>query len=192
MGGFTLVYILMKTLLSKYWLQLLFVIAGSLLFAVLIPNEEKSYLNTEVFAIRKKSNFIVIIVILILLAIIFIASIKHIKTSRQFLNFFLGIISLGLLFYLVLRPIFLFGGLALNKVSVKGTIENHYRVMHTDSNILELKNLRTGKTELIEQIIHENEKYLIKQNDTLIINFKKGLLGFNFDPTHRGNFVYPD
>ena len=87
---------------------------------------------------------------------------------------------------------FLFGGLALNKVSVKGTIENHYRVMHTDSNILELKNLRTGKTELIEQIIHENEKYLIKQNDTLIINFKKGLLGFNFDPTHRGNFVYPD
>lgn len=182
----------MKTLLSKYWLQLLFVIAASLLFSVLIPNEEKSYLITEVFAIRKKSNFILIIVILILLIIIFIASFKQIVTFTQFLNFALGMIALGLLFFLILRPIFLFGGLALNKLSAKATIEQQYTVIHTDSNYLQLKNLQSGKVDRIEQIIRENEKYMIYQNDTLTLSFKKGLFGFDFDPSHRGNFVYPD
>jgi hypothetical protein len=158
----------------------------------MIPQQEKSYLLTDVFLIREKSRSILIVVILILLVIIFIASIKQIKTSRQFLNFFMGMICLGLLFYLVLRPIFLFGGLALNKMSANGTIENHFRVIRTNSNFLELKNLQNGKTDRIEQILMENEKYMINENDTLRIYFKKGLFGFEFDPTHRGNFVYPD
>ena len=108
------------------------------------------------------------------------------------MNFTLGLISLGLLFFFVLRPIFLFGGFALNKLSGKEFVERKFRVIHTDINYLELKNLESGKVDRVEQIIQENENYTINQDDTLHIFFKKGLFGFVFDPSHKGNSVYPE
>ncbi|MGZ5189506.1 MAG: hypothetical protein ACXWCZ_00730, partial [Flavisolibacter sp.] len=170
MGESTPELIVMKTLLLKYWVQLLFVIAASLLFVVLIPNEENSYMNTDVYEIRKKSSLILIFIILILLGIIFLASIKHLKNFKEFLNFTLGMLALGLLFFLVLRPIFLFAGFALNKLSAKESVEKKYRVIQTDSNSLELKNLQSGKVDLVEQIVQENEKYDINQDDTITLS----------------------
>ena len=184
--------ILMKTLLRKYWIQFVFLIASSLLFIILIPNEEKSYLHTDVKAIRNTTRLIVIAIIFVLLVIIFISTLKHLKTFKAYLNFSLGMISLGLLLFFALFPIFLFTGLALNKFSAKKMVEKKYTVIYTDNNYLELKNLQTYKVDRVEQIVQETEKYIISQNDTLTLSFKKGLFGFEFEPTHRGNFVYPD
>jgi len=182
----------MKTFLKKYWVHFLLLIASSLLFLILIPNEEKSYLDTEVQAIRKISGLILISIILILLGVIFISAFKHLKSFKQFLNFIPGILFLGIVFFLILSPIFLFAAFSLNKFSAKELVERKYKVIHTDTNYLELQNLQSGKVERIEQIVQENEKYIINKDDTLILSFKKGLFGFEFDPTHSGNFVYPD
>jgi hypothetical protein len=181
----------MKTLFNKYWVQIIFLVAATLLFFILTPYVERSYLKTDVDAIREKTEFVLILTILTLLFIIIISTIKYLKTFKEFLNVILSIFSLGILLYFILNSIFVFGGFTLNKLFSNELVEKKYRVIYTNTDYILLQNLRSGKRDLIEQVTVENERFRIKQNDTIVLSFKKGWFGYEFDPKHRGDYILP-
>lgn len=174
----------MIDLLKKYRFNiiLLLVLTGLLFF--FIPNEESHYLRSDFDGMRNKSQTVLLWTEIIFLAIIFLVfGLKQIKKVTDIFYLAVGLGLIGLSLFFVFDSIFLSTALFLNKLSNKKTVYKTYKVVYVDDKNLSLWDDELNSSVAADQLIKSSDKVNIKVSDTLIVSFKNGLLGFNFDPT---------
>ena len=170
--------------LKKYWLILIVSLILLLVVFYLIPYQEKSYLSSDLHAIKKKSRLFLLWTELILFGSVFILALRNLKTFKEFLNIVFGIILLALPFFFVFDSIFLSGTYFLNQLSAGKPVSKVYSVVFVDDTIhyLYLREVNTKESILANELLSSDNGLKLRVKDTIIITFKKGLLGFNFDP----------
>lgn len=166
----------------RFTIIILLVLTGLLFF--FIPNEESRYLQPDIEEIKTKSQTVLLWTEIIFLAILFVIGIRQLKRIADILYLAIGFGFMGLAMFLFFDSIFLSTTLFLNKLSNKHTVDKIYKVVYVDNN----KNLLLWDNELkssiqADQLIKTTDKVNLKVSDAVIVSFKKGLLGFNFDPT---------
>ena len=174
----------MIDLIKKYRFNIiiLLVLIGLLFF--FIPNEENRYLQPDIQEIKHKSHNVLLWTEIIFLAILLLFGLKQLKKITDIFYLIVGLGLMGLTLFFLFDSIFLSTTLFLNKLSIKQTVDKTYKVVYVDSN----KNLLLWDSELkssirADQLIKATDKVNIKVSDAVTVSFKKGLLGFNFDPT---------
>lgn len=175
----------MIELLKKYRYNIivLLILTGLLLF--FIPNEESRYLQPDFKEIKGKSISVLLWAELILFAVLLLFGLKQVKKIKDIFYLIARFGFIGLTFFFVFNSIFLSMTLFLNKLSKNKTVEKTYTVVYVDNNSKSLLLLdKKSKSDIqADQLIKPADNLHIKVADTLVVSFKKGLLGFNFDPT---------
>lgn len=173
----------MIDLLKKYRFNIivLLVLIGLLFF--FIPNEEGRYLRTDIEEIRNKSRTLLFCTEIIFLTILLFFGLRQLKKITDIFYLIIGLGCMGLSLFLLFDSIFLSTTLFLNKLSNNQIIDKKYKVVYVDNS----KHLLLWDNELkssvqADQLIKATDKVKIKESDTVIVSFKKGLLGFNYDP----------
>ncbi|MBA4197573.1 MAG: hypothetical protein C0459_08465 [Chitinophaga sp.] len=175
----------MITFIKRYWLNILLLAILNILIWLIIPYQERKYLQPDIDSIKEKSNLILILTEVILFgSTLIFFTVKNFKSPKKILFSIFNIAMLSLAVFLFFTSIFLAGTLFLNSLSKNQIVDKKYSIIYIDSN----------KTDLLLWDITENlsvqnhgvisTKHLknINLNDTIILTFKKGLLGVNFDP----------
>lgn len=177
----------MNVFLKKYWFNLLTVFILTLLLLYIIPHQEKSYLSTDLDAIKEMSHRIFLWTELVLFVVVFVLAVRKLKNFTEFLNVVLGISFYALIFFFLFDSIFLSAALFLNKLSKSETGDKKYRVIYVDNDKKDLMlwDEKVEKTIEADQLLSANSNLQINANDTINVSFKKGLLGFNYDPELR-------
>lgn len=166
----------------RFTIIILLVLTGLLFF--FIPNEESRYLRPDIEEIKTKSQTVLLWTEIVLLAILFVIGLRQLKKIADIFYLVIGLGFMGLALFLFFDSIFLSTTLFLNKLSNKQTVDKIYKVVYVDNN----KNLLLWDNELkssvqADQLIKATDKVNLKVSDAVIVSFKKGFLGFNFDPT---------
>ena len=174
----------MTGFIKKYWLNLAIGMILLVLIFYIIPAQEKSYLEAESSAIRKKANWILIWTEGVLFSIFIILALRGLKSSKEFFWLLLNLLLLALPFFFLFTSVFLSAAYFLNKLSGKETVEKVYRVSYVDNKekYLRLWDNDSKESGRADQLLTENANGQLKPGDTVVVSFKKGLLGFNFDP----------
>jgi len=119
-----------------------------------------------------------------LLIILFIV-LRKIKKKSEIGNALIGIVVLSLSLYLVFKPVFLSSFLLLNRIELSRNIVKNYTTIffiEADKKTPGIYDFRTKRSLFRENIKGIEQLQNLQLGDTVIITFKKGLLGFNFDP----------
>jgi hypothetical protein len=169
--------------LKKYRFNIIVMLglAGLLLF--FIPNEEKRYLLPDIKEIKSKSQRVLLWTEIIFLAVLLVFGLRQLKKITDIFYLIFGLALMGLTLFFLFDPIFLSSTLFLNKLAQKETVDKTYKVVYIDNNqglLLWDNDLKSSIQ--VDQLIKPNENVNIKVTDTIVVSFKKGLLGFNFDP----------
>lgn len=174
----------MIDLIKKYRFNIIILLVLTGLLFFFIPNEESRYLRPDIEEIKRKSHNVLLWTEIIFLVILLLIGLRQLKKIIDIFYLVAGLGLMGLTLFFLLDSIFLSTTLFLNKLSNKQTVDKTYKVVYVDSN----KNLLLWDNELkssiqADQLIKAADKVNIKVSDTVTVSFKKGLLGFNFDPT---------
>ena len=174
----------MIDLLKKYSFNIIILLVLTGLLFFFIPNEESRYLRPDIEEIKTKSHTVLLRTEAILLAILLLFGLRQVKKITDIFFLIAGLGLMGLTLFFLFDSIFLSTTLFLNKLSKKETVDKTYKVVYVYSN----KNLLLWDNQLkssiqADQLIKSNNMVNIKVADTLVVSFKKGLLGFYFDPT---------
>ena len=174
----------MIDLLKKYSFNIIILLVLTGLLFFFIPNEESRYLRPDIEEIKTKSHTVLLRTEAILLAILLLFGLRQVKKITDIFFLIAGLGLMGLTLFFLFDSIFLSTTLFLNKLSKKETVDKTYKVVYVDEN----KNLLLWDNQIkssvhADQLIKSNNMVNIKVADTLVVSFKKGLLGFYFDPT---------
>ncbi|MEO6722944.1 MAG: hypothetical protein ABIN67_21435 [Ferruginibacter sp.] len=174
----------MIDLLKKYRFNIIILLVLTGLLFFFIPNQESRYLRPDIEEIKHKSHIVLLWAEVIFLVILLLFELRQLKKITDIFYLFVGLGLMGLTLFFLFDSIFLSTTLFLNKLSKKETVDKSYKVVYVDDN----KNLLLWDNDIkssiqANQLIKATENINIKASDTLVVSFKKGLLGFNFDPT---------
>ena len=175
----------MKKFVVKYWPTLLSFMTLNVLFWLVIPYQERYYLEADINAIKKQSNSVLCWTELVLIATIFLfLAFKHYKSLENMLILTFSTAMISFAFFLFFDSIFLSATFFLNNLSKNKTIDKTYSIIYIDKEKKQLllwdKDLRVSIPS--DFIVRQNDIATLNLKDTVIVSFKKGLLGFNFDP----------
>jgi len=175
----------MKKFVVKYWPTLLSFMTLNVLIWLVIPYQERYYLEADINAIKKQSNSVLCWTELVLIATIFLfLAFKHYKSLENMLILTFSTAMISFAFFLFFDSIFLSATFFLNNLSKNKTIDKTYSIIYIDKEKKQLllcdKDLRVSIPS--DFIVRQNDIATLNLKDTVIVSFKKGLLGFNFDP----------
>ena len=173
----------MIDLIKKYRFNIIILLVLTGLLFFFIPNEESRYLRPDIEEIKRKSHNVLLWTEIIFLVILLLIGLRQLKKIIDIFYLVAGLGLMGLTLFFLLDSIFLSTTLFLNKLSNKQTVDKTYKVVYVDGD----RNLLLWDNDLkssvqADQLIKTTEKVNIKVSDTVIVSFKKGLLGFNYDP----------
>ncbi len=174
---------IIKNFLKKYWPAIAWVSIVSLALFYFIPDQEKHYLEPEIDTIERKSTFALLLTELVLFVTLFILAAKNLKRLTDLVTglFYSAVFFWSL--YLFLHPFFLSGTYLLNRLMTKGIAHKKYLVtssLATDRLIL--YDYHSKETFFIDQLPANKDSLKPGRNDSITVAFKRGLLGFNYDP----------
>lgn len=174
----------MIKLLNKYKFQIIYYVILSLLLFLFVPNQEDYYLDNDISNFKDKyywkTSFIVIGIIAFLFFLKLI--IKKVSLEEKLNKVFVSII-IGFLFAAFFQPIIISSFLYINRCKKVNTITEKYKIIDIEGNNLIAHNKKNKET------IWENDfnkfhlkinSNTIKINDTLKLNFEKGILGIKY------------
>lgn len=175
----------MANFIKKYWLAILLFAVFTVLIWLIIPYQERNYLQPDIDKIKEKSNVVLIWTELILFGSTFIyLFIKNLRSLEKMVVITFNVIMLSLAAFLSFNLIFLSATLFLNGFSKGETIDKKYSVayINDDKNNLLLWDMNANIAIQSNGIILPDDIKKLKLKDTVIVSFKKGLLGFNSEP----------
>ena len=152
---------------------------------LIIPYQERNYIQPDIDTIKEKSNLVLIWTEIILFGSAFIfLSVKNFRSLEKMVVITFNLIMLSLALFLFFTSIFLSATLFLNSFSKNQTINKRYSVLYIDNDKSNLMLWDIDSRIGIQSsgIIPTNDIKNLNLRDTVILSFKKGLLGFNFDP----------
>lgn len=167
---------------KKYWINIL---AASVLLLVLfcLSDEQDRYLRLDFRALRDRSRTVFLWINIAGGLLVFLLGIPRDHKRKKILHWGFRCV-LGALFSLLsFRDAFVSATLFVNRSSNRGTVEKAYVVVHTYPGSkwpLLLKDSSLNKNFSTKQLKNGNAH--IKEDDTLIIVFSKGLFNVDFDP----------
>jgi hypothetical protein len=174
----------MIKLLNKYKFKIIYIVILSLLLFVFVPNQEDYYLDNDIINFKDKfywkTSFIVIGIIAFLFFIKL--AIKKVALEEKLNKVFASII-IGFLFAVFFQPIIISSFLYINRCEKVNSITEKYKIMYIEGNDLIAYNKKNKETIFARDF----NKFLIKTNintlkinDTLKLNFEKGLFGIKY------------
>ncbi len=175
----------MMRFLKKYRFNIILILVLSALSFWFNPRQQDWYLKSDFESIEKKSTTALLWTMGVGAVIILALAMKGVKKIEEIGNVLLGIAALSLPIYFVFKTIFLSGFLALNRVELSDRFEKKYTTlffMETDKQTPVIYDFRTRKTLFLEKVGRIEKLNSLKTGDTVIISFRKGLLGIPFNP----------
>lgn len=174
----------MIDLLKKYRFNIIILLVLTGLLFFFIPNEESRYLPPDIEGIKSKSQAVLLWTEVIFLAILLLFGLRDLKKITDIFYLIVGLGLMGLPLFFLFNSLFLSTTLFLNRLSKKETVDKSYKVVYVDANknLLLLWDNELRSSVEANQLIKATDKVNIKVSDTIVVSFKKGLLGFNFDP----------
>ena len=149
------------------------------------PTQEDLYLKADFESIEKRSTKALIWTMGIGAIIILFIALKGVKKIGEVGSVLFGVVALSLPIYFVFKTIFLSGFLALNRIELSNDFEKKYTInflLETDKKSPVIYDFRTKKTLFFDKVERIEKLNSLKTGDTLIISFRKGLLGIPFNP----------
>jgi hypothetical protein len=175
----------MTDFIKKYRIGILCFAILTILIWVIIPYQEKKYLEPDINSIESKSNAALIWTEMTVFGIIFIFfTAKNFKSLEKMLVLTFNLIMLSFGVFLSFTSIFLSATFFLNSFSTSHTIDKNYSVVYIDNNKNDLLLWDIDSKQGIQgdRIIPKDDVNKLNLKDTVILSFKRGLLGFNFEP----------
>ncbi|PZR21374.1 MAG: hypothetical protein DI535_28395 [Citrobacter freundii] len=172
----------MNDFIKKYRYTIIWVTALCFLLFFFLPAEEERYSRQELIDIKHVVKMIVIGAIMLLSFVSIIIIVVHQKTVGSFFTAFAAVAFWGLAGFLFLEPIFLSGALFLNKLIKREMPAKVYIASLVEHNTVILREEKQNNMLLMESLEKQAAKKGVAISDTVLISFKKGLLGFEFDP----------
>lgn len=159
----------------------LLVLAGLLL--LFIPQQERHYLAPDFKMLKQQTHTVLLWTLGVSFITILLLRIKLYKGLTYFLRSLAGIGILTLSAYFFFQPLFLSTALFINQLSKEETVSKTYKVVHVDGKRSLMLWDSEFKTHVqANQLIQQTHIQNIKVSDTLVVAFKKGWLGYLFDP----------
>jgi hypothetical protein len=174
----------MINLIKKYRFTIIGLLVLMALLLFFIPNEESRYLQPDIKELKNKTQRVLIWTLSISFGTLLLFGLRQLKKLTDIFYLFAGLGFVALPFYFFLQPLFFSSALLLNQVSKKETATKTYQVVYVEGKRSLLLWDNEFKTHVqAHQLIQRTHKQNIKVSDTLGVTFKKGWLGYLFDPT---------
>lgn len=176
-----------KKPIKKIIVSALILIAAFALLFLFVPNQEKYYLESDIssFVATSKLRFVYYAIFAVIVIILFKRlKINRFSSKKKILNFLtvLGIFSL--LFFFVFNKIFIGFCLYINRQFPKETVEKSYQIAAVTDQTLLAQNTDVDLDIILkkdfEKITGSNDLSELKENEIIVLKFKKGLFGINF------------
>lgn len=171
----------MNDFIRKYRFNIVWMVGLSFLLFFFLPGEEERYSRWELKEIRHAVQVITICAIALLSLISIIIIIKHQKKLSSFFSAVAAVAFWSWAGYLFLYPVILSGTFFLNKLMKEELPGEVYFASVFSSKLIALRNDRTDLLSM-ETLDEQAANKELATGDTVIIVFRKGLLGFDFDP----------
>ncbi len=175
----------MMQFLKKYRFTIILILVLTALSFWFNPIQQNLYLKEDFKSIEKRSTTTLLWTIAIGAVIILIFALKSIKKIEETGNILLGTAALSLSVYIVFKTFFLSGFLAINRIGSSDRFEKKYitsSFIETGKQTPMIYDFRTGKTLFFDKVERTEKLTTLKTGDTIIISFRKGLLGIPFNP----------
>lgn len=172
----------MSDFIKRYRYNIVWIAGLCFLLFFFLPAEEKRYSRQELIDIKHIVKLIAIGTIVLLSLITIIIIVSHQKTTRSIFTGLAAIFFWGLAGFLFLEPMFLSGTLFLNKLIKKEMPGKVYIASFVERNAVVLREEKQDNMLLMESLDKQAAKKRVALRDTVVVSFKKGLLGFEFDP----------
>lgn len=174
----------LKIFFKRYWFKVLLIAGYLLLLFLVIPIQEKEYVDADKEKIEDYARNSVMIIggILALLASVF--GIRNAKGFSGVLSVIGGGVSIFVLILLCMKPFFVSGYYLINKLYVREKVEKRYMFVkyQQGERYWLLKESNTG--DLLSSLDFPISADFSNKNDsdTVRIRFTKGLLGVSHSP----------
>ncbi|SRR5258706_2310987 len=175
----------MMRFLKKYRFNIILILVLTALSFWFNPRQQDLYLKADFESIEKKSTKALLWTMGVGAIIILAFAMKDVKKIEEVGNVLLGVVALSLPTYFVFNTIFLSGFLALNRIELSERFEKTYTTsffMETDKQTPVIYDFTTRKTLFFDKVGRIEKLNNLKTGDTVIISFRKGLLGIPFSP----------
>lgn len=174
----------MINFIKKYRFTIVILLVSMALLFFFIPNEESRYLEPDLKEVKHKTHTVLLWTLSISFGILLLLGLRQLKKPTDIFYLLAGLGLVALPLYFFLQPVFFSSALWLNQLSKKETVTKTYKVVHVeDKRSLLLWDNEFKTHVLANQLIQRTHKQNIKVSDTLELTFKKGWLGYGFDPT---------
>lgn len=170
--------------LKKYWLGLLLSTSFVVILIFLTPIQEKVYANADFQEFKKAISKYSAIVAGIILLLFLLISLRNKPSLTDFVLYFLRLLLLGLPLWFWLNTFGFYLALQINKVNSQTLSSKKYTIERINKKYesLYLYDLENGKLIQEDNLLKNKRLNSAKQGDTIAISYKKGLLGYRFNP----------
>jgi len=166
----------MLALIRKYWLRILIFLLLSFVLVYFLPKQEEYYLRQDVDDFKRKAHSTLIVLEIVVWSLFLILFLRGIRSIKEVLR--VAFFSVAILFvtYTLFKDTFTSMGLFVNRLVVRGETKRSCIMQKSVASIYD------GC--LIDSAYHSG----VSSNDTVLISFKKGLLGVEYpERPNRGH-----
>jgi uncharacterized membrane protein len=174
----------MIKLLNKYKFQIIYYVILSLLLLVFVPNQEDYYLDNDISNFKEKYYWKTALIVIFIIAFLFFLKLVIKKVSLdEKLNKVFFFIIISVLFTAFSQPIMISSFLYINRCKKVNTTTEKYKIIDIEGNELiayNKKNKETIWANDFNKFHLKTNSNTIKINDTINLNFEKGILGIKY------------
>lgn len=175
----------MNKTIKKYSFRIAVIILIIFLIFWYIPGQEKLYLYDDFTKLEIRLQLFMIVVTAILVVLTIFFALRKGGSIVAIGKVLVSAMALGLSFYLFFQSLLLSGFLLVNSIVINERMEQKYLVSFYDAGGEKrplIMNPVTMEANPFDRVANIDHLKNAKQGDTVIVLFKKGLLGFKFRP----------
>lgn len=150
-----------------------------------MPAQESLYLKEDYKTLERKAFTFSVWALVLFTGVATVIALKDVKQPSRLARFVLGIAGVSLSLWFLTKPIVLSGFSLVNKLHSQNSLVRNYRVVSVDGE--ENKDRMIFLSDgthifLIDNVVNANRLKRSKSGDTVVLQFKNGLLNVPFEP----------
>ena len=175
----------MRSFFQKYWFGVLLFLVWCFLILYFDPRQERFYLDADIEQFNKTARLVLIILEFCFAGFILVLTLKEKSNRKQIFRISLNLVFALLVFYIFFQSAFTSIGLFINRQTTGNDLNRNYVVQYLIGGTnrrsdfflydMDKKHIITEK-----KLLDSTYSFGFHQNDTIHIQFKKGLLGIAY------------